>query len=184
MRLDPDELTVRARAVRLILLDVDGVLTDGTVEISSDGTESKTFSIRDGAAILWARREGLVVGLLSGRPSPATTRRAAELGIDLVVETGPDKRIAFDQILSSQRLMETEVAYMGDDLLDLPILARVGLSAAPADAVDEVLTLAHWVSGRPGGRGAVRELVELILRARLRWQAVVGQHLSHGNHLT
>jgi 3-deoxy-D-manno-octulosonate 8-phosphate phosphatase (KDO 8-P phosphatase) len=178
MRLDPDELTVRARAVRLILLDVDGVLTDGTVGISSDGTESKRFSIRDGAAILWARREGLTVGLLSGRPSAATTRRAAELGIDLVVETGPDKRPAFEQILARLRLAGTDVAYMGDDLLDLPILDKVGLSAAPADAVDEVLGHVNWVSARPGGRGAVRELVELILRARLRWQAVVGQHLA------
>ena len=178
MRLAPDELTVRARTVRLILLDVDGVLTDGTVAISSDGSESKNFSIRDGAAILWARREGLTIGLLSGRPSAATTRRAAELGIELVVETGPDKRIAFDQILRNQRLAETEVAYMGDDLLDLPILRRVGLSAAPADAVDEVLTDVNWVSAKPGGRGAVRELIEVILRARLRWQAVVSQHLS------
>ena len=178
MRLAPDELTIRARTLRLILLDVDGVLTDGTVAISSDGSESKNFSIRDGAAVLWARREGLTIGLLSGRPSAATTRRAAELGIELVVETGPDKRIAFDQILRSQRLTETEVAYMGDDLLDLPILRRVGLSAAPADAVDEVLADVNWVSARPGGRGAVRELIELILRARLRWQAVVSQHLS------
>ncbi len=178
MRLDPDELTVRARAVRLVLLDVDGVLTDGTVRISSDGSESKSFSVRDGAAILWARREGLTVGLLSGRPSAATTRRAAELGIELVVETGPDKRPAFEQILKKLRLEGSDVAYMGDDLLDLPILSKAGLSAAPADAVDEVLGLVNWVSGRPGGRGAVRELVELILRARLRWQAVVGQHLS------
>ena len=181
MRLDPDELALRARTVRLVLLDVDGVLTDGTVNICSDGTESKTFSIRDGAAILWARREGLTVGLLSGRPSAATTRRASELGIDLVVETGPDKRPAFEQILTKLRLVGTEVAYMGDDLLDLPVLGKVGLSAAPADAVDEVLGHVNWVSTRPGGRGAVRELVELILRARLRWQAVVGQHLSPGN---
>jgi 3-deoxy-D-manno-octulosonate 8-phosphate phosphatase (KDO 8-P phosphatase) len=178
MRLDPDELKTRARAVRLILLDVDGVLTDGTVHIASDGTEAKSFSIRDGAGVLWARREGLTVGLLSGRPSAATTRRASELGIDLVVETGPDKRQAFDQILSKLHLGDADVAYMGDDLLDLPVLRRVGLSAAPADAVDEVLADANWVSARPGGRGAVRELIELILRARLRWHAVVGQHLG------
>jgi len=178
MRLSPDQLTLRARAVRLILLDVDGVLTDGTVDIASDGTESKSFSIRDGAALLWARREGLEVGLLSGRPSLATTRRATELGIELVVETGPDKRSAFGQILSTRGLADSDVAYMGDDLLDLPILGRVGLSAAPADAVDDVLARVHWVSSKPGGRGAVRELVELVLRARLRWESVVGQHLG------
>jgi 3-deoxy-D-manno-octulosonate 8-phosphate phosphatase (KDO 8-P phosphatase) len=178
MTLGPDDLAARARAIRLILLDVDGVLTDGTVDIASDGTESKAFSIRDGAAIVWARREGLEVGLLSGRPSPATTRRAAELGITLVVETGPDKRQAFADILTRAHLSDTEVAYMGDDLPDLPILGRVGLSAAPADAADEVASRVHWVSRRPGGRGAVRELVELILRARLRWEPLVGQHLG------
>ena len=177
MKLGPDELAVRARAVRLLLLDVDGVLTDGTVHISSDGSESKAFSIKDGAALVWARREGLEIGLLSGRPSPATTRRAAELGITLVVETGPDKRPAFAGILTQMGLTDADVAYMGDDLPDLPILGRVGLSAAPLDAAEEVAARVHWVSSRPGGRGAVRELIELILRARLRWEPLVGQHL-------
>ncbi len=178
MRPGPDEVAARAREVRLVLLDVDGVLTDGTVTIASDGTELKAFSIRDGAALVWARREGLQVGLLSGRPSAATARRAAELGLDPVVETGPDKRQAFARILSERQLEDSHVAYMGDDLLDLPILGRVGLAAAPADAADEVLARVHWVSSRGGGRGAVRELVELILRARLRWDAVLGQHLE------
>jgi 3-deoxy-D-manno-octulosonate 8-phosphate phosphatase (KDO 8-P phosphatase) len=178
MPLEPQDLSARARAVRLVLLDVDGVLTDGTILVSSDGSEAKAFSIRDGAALIWARREGLEVGLLSGRPSPATTRRAAELGIDLVVETGPDKRAAFDKILASRGLQPSEVAYMGDDLIDLPILGRVGLSTSPADAADEVATRVHWVSRRPGGRGAVRELIEMILKARLRWEPLVGQHLG------
>lgn len=178
MRLEPDALTARARAIRLILLDVDGVLTDGTVGIQSDGGEVKVFSIRDGAALIWARREGLDVGLLTGRPSKATTRRAAELGIELVVETGPDKGEAFSKLLTDRGIGDADVAYMGDDLLDLPVLARVGLATAPADAADEVLARVHWVSRQPGGRGAVRELIELVLRARLRWEAIVGQHLG------
>jgi 3-deoxy-D-manno-octulosonate 8-phosphate phosphatase (KDO 8-P phosphatase) len=178
MPIGPDDLSARARAIRLILLDVDGVLTDGTVNIHSDGSESKAFSIRDGAAIVWARREGIDVGLLTGRPSKATTRRAAELGISVVVETGPDKGEAFTKLLADRGMADSDVAYMGDDLLDLPVLARAGLATAPADAAEEVLSRVHWASRYPGGRGAVRELIELILRARLRWEAIVGQHLG------
>jgi 3-deoxy-D-manno-octulosonate 8-phosphate phosphatase (KDO 8-P phosphatase) len=165
--LDHEALEARAKGLRLLLFDVDGVLTDGSVLIGSDGWEAKPFSIRDGAAIVMAQREGLVVGLLSGRPSDATTRRAAELGIGLVVQGGPDKRGAFAKIVAS------EVGYMGDDLLDLPVLARAGLAAAPADAVAEVRERVHWVSRHGGGRGAVREFIELVLRARERWPAIV-----------
>jgi 3-deoxy-D-manno-octulosonate 8-phosphate phosphatase (KDO 8-P phosphatase) len=116
----------------------------------------------------------LAVGLLSGRPSPATTRRAEELGITLVVQDGGgSKRRAFDRILADRGLSGDDVAYMGDDLLDLPILAIAGLATAPSDAAPEVIQSAHWVSRHPGGRGAVRELVEVVLRARGRWEAWV-----------
>jgi 3-deoxy-D-manno-octulosonate 8-phosphate phosphatase (KDO 8-P phosphatase) len=173
MLLDAEALHARAKTLRLLLFDVDGVLTDGSVLIGSDGWEAKPFSIRDGAALVIAQREGLTVGLLSGRPSEATTRRAAELGIRLVVQGGPDKRSAFAKILADQGVDAGEVGYMGDDLLDLPILARAGLSAAPADAVPEVRDRVHWVSRHAGGRGAVREFVELVLRARERWTSIV-----------
>jgi 3-deoxy-D-manno-octulosonate 8-phosphate phosphatase (KDO 8-P phosphatase) len=109
------------------------------------------------------------VGLLSGRSSDVTTRRAAELGITLVVQGEMDKGAAFDRILTDAGLDPDEVAFMGDDLLDLPALRRAGLSAAPSDAVREVLAEVHWVSAQPGGRGAVRELVELLLSSRGRW---------------
>ena len=171
-----DAVEGRARKVQLLLLDVDGVMTDGSVIITSDGGEAKSFSIRDGAAIVMAQREGLQVGLLSGRPSEATTNRANELGIDLVVQTAADKRAAYAAVLREHELSDYQVAYMGDDLLDLPILGRVGLSAAPADAADEVLARVHWVSRQPGGRGAVRELIELVLRARMRWDRLVAQY--------
>lgn len=173
MPLSPDAFAARAQHVRLLLLDVDGVLTDGTVEIRSDGTEAKRFFIRDGAALVWAKRQGLQIGLLSGRPSEATTRRAAELGIRVVVQGIGDKREGYAEILRTCELTDTDVAYMGDDLLDLPILARAGLSAAPVDAADEVKARVHWVSRHAGGRGAVREFVEQLLRATGRWPDVL-----------
>ncbi len=177
MPLPLEHVQQRARNIRLILLDVDGVLTDGTVDIHSTGGESKPFFVRDGLGIVWARREGIEVGLLSGRPSDATTRRAAELGITMVSQGGSDKRGAFDGLLAAHGFGEDEVAYMGDDLVDLPILRRAGLSTAPADAVDDVRSRVHWTSRWPGGRGAVRELVELILAAQGRWPAIVDAHL-------
>lgn len=176
MPLELDRVHERARRVRLVLLDVDGVLTDGTVLISATGGEAKPFSIRDGLGIVWARKSGLEVGLLSGRASEATTRRAAELGIPIVWQGGSDKREAFRAILADHGYAADEVAYMGDDLVDLPILARAGLSTAPADAVDDVRSRVHWVSRHPGGRGAVRDLVELILGAQQRWTTIVAAH--------
>jgi 3-deoxy-D-manno-octulosonate 8-phosphate phosphatase (KDO 8-P phosphatase) len=178
LRLSADELRARARRVRLLLLDVDGVLTDGTVAIRGARDEHKNFFIRDGAALVWARHEGIAVGLLSGRPSPATSRRAAELGITIVSQGGPDKRQGYAGILASHGFSDEDVAYMGDDVLDLPILMRAGLAAAPADAVEDVRTRVHWVSSAPGGRGAVRELVELVLRSRGRWDDLIRRHLG------
>ena len=164
--------------MRLVLFDVDGVLTDCSVVISADGQETKTFSIRDGAAIVWALRSGLEVGLLSGRPSEATSRRARELGINLVMQGGPEKREPFLALLAERGLKADEVAYMGDDLVDLPVMTRAGLAGAPADAAPEVTARAHWVSGYPGGRGAVREFLELILTARGEWDTLVARFLD------
>lgn len=166
-------LAERASRVRLLLFDVDGVLTDGVVVMHADGTESKGFHIRDGAAMVWAQRCGLSVGLLSSRASGATTQRAAQLAIRLVIQGVADKLAAYHGILQDAGLSDDAVAYMGDDLVDLPVLARAGLSAAPADAVPEVRDRVHWVSRCTGGRGAVREFVEMVLRAQERWDEVV-----------
>jgi len=172
MALSPAALADRLRALRVLLFDVDGVLTDGEIELSSDGVESKQFSIRDGAALVWAQREGLTVGLVSGRPSEVTTRRADELGIRLVVQSHA-KADAYRQLAEANGFADEQVAYMGDDLLDLPVFARVGLSAAPSDAAAEVKARVDWVSARQGGRGAVREFIELVLKAQGRWDAIV-----------
>ena len=166
----------RARGIKLLLFDVDGVLTDGIVVMHADGSESKGFNIKDGAAIVWAQRAGLPVGLLSSRSSGATAHRAAQLAVRIVQQGVASKSKAFDQILKDTNLTEEAVSYMGDDLLDLPVLTRCGLAAAPADAAEEVRAVAHWVATAPGGRGAARQLIEVVLRAQERWAAVVAEH--------
>jgi len=168
----------RATKIRLVLFDVDGVLTDGKILMHADGTESKTFDIKDGSAIVWALRLGLQVGLLSARVSAATAQRAAQLGITLVHQGVASKLETYDQIADSLMLDDEQVAYMGDDILDLPVLSRVGLAAAPADASEDVRTRVHWVSGARGGDGAARELVELILRAQDKWDSIVSTYMA------
>jgi 3-deoxy-D-manno-octulosonate 8-phosphate phosphatase (KDO 8-P phosphatase) len=166
----------KASAVRLLLFDVDGVLTDGAVLMHADGSESKSFHIRDGAALVWAQRAGLSVGFLSARTSGATAQRAAQLGIRIVSQGVAHKADAYESICRQAGLEDSAVAFMGDDLLDLPVLSRVGLSAAPADAAPEVRASVDWVSSSGGGRGAARELIELVLRAQGRWNDVVQQY--------
>ena len=167
----------KAEKIRLVLFDVDGVLTDGKILLHADGTESKVFDIKDGTGIVWAQRLGLVVGFLSARSSAATAQRAAQLGITLVHQGVASKRDTYDQIADSLMLEDDEIAYMGDDILDLPVLARVGLATAPADAAGDVLTRVHWVAQAKGGAGAARELIELILRSRGLWDSVIATYL-------
>jgi 3-deoxy-D-manno-octulosonate 8-phosphate phosphatase (KDO 8-P phosphatase) len=171
-------ITDRAKQIKLILFDVDGVLTDGRVQIHADGSESKTFGIRDGIAMVWAQRAGISVGFLSARLSPTTPHRAAQLGITLVYHGVQSKLATYEQILSDRNLHDGDVAYMGDDVVDLAVLGRVGLAAAPADAVDEVRSRAHWISTANAGSGAARELIELVLKAQNLWENVVTSYLN------
>jgi 3-deoxy-D-manno-octulosonate 8-phosphate phosphatase (KDO 8-P phosphatase) len=163
--------------VRVVLFDVDGVLTDGTVLLHGEGAESKRFHIRDGTAVVLARRAGLKVGLISARPSEATLQRAAQLEFDYVHQVPSSKQSAFESVLQEAGVTAEFVAYMGDDLIDLPLLRSVGFAAAPGDAVDEVRNVAHWVATRPGGGGAVRECVEFILKAQARWEPAIEEYL-------
>src|SRR5205814_4746074 len=151
---------------------------DGGVVLHGDGRESKQFHIRDGIVMVWAQRVGLRVGLLSARMSPTTAERAAQLGITLVHQGVPSKIEAYDEIVGDIGLNDEEVAYMGDDIVDIAVLSRVGLAAAPADAVAEVRERVHWVARSPGGAGAARELLELVLRAQGRWDAIVRSFTS------
>jgi 3-deoxy-D-manno-octulosonate 8-phosphate phosphatase (KDO 8-P phosphatase) len=166
LRLTPEELAARARRLTWILLDVDGVLTDGRLYYGPDGTVTKAFDTKDGLAIELARRAGLKVGVFSGRADRATEVRAAELALDAVWTGRGDKGLAFAEFLAEHGVSGEEVAYVGDDLPDLPVLLQVGLSAAPSDAVDEVREAAAIALVCRGGRGAVRELIERILSAR------------------
>lgn len=163
----------------MLLFDVDGVLTDGKVVIHRDGSESKQFHIRDGTAIVLAHRAGLLTGFLSARSSPSTLIRASQLSVKIVSQGITSKLATYTQILSEHGLTDTEVAFMGDDLLDLPVLARAGLSAAPADAVPEVRSQVAWVSNACGGQGAAREFIEAILKAKNRWKTIIQGYLSN-----
>jgi len=169
-------VAARARRIRLLLFDVDGVLTDGTILLDADGRESKRFSIKDGTALVWARQAGLLTGVLSARTAAATTERARQLGMAVVRQQATDKAAAFTEILAEQGLDAAEVAYMGDDLMDLPVLRQAGLSSAPADADEAVRARVDWVASRPGGGGAVRELIEGVLRAQDRWDAIAERY--------
>ena len=164
--------------IKLLLFDVDGVLTDGTILIHGDGTESKSFNIRDGAGLVWAQRAGLSVGLLSARLADATSIRAAQLGITTIVQGAANKLAGYEQILKDAGLTDAQVGYMGDDLQDLPVLRRAGFSAAPADAAPEVRAAVQWVSASGGGRGAVRECVEHVLRAQGLWRSAIAEFLE------
>jgi 3-deoxy-D-manno-octulosonate 8-phosphate phosphatase (KDO 8-P phosphatase) len=173
------ELSTRARELAWLLFDVDGVFTDGRLIYGSRGEQLKVFDVRDGLGVKLAQRSGLKVGILSGRISEALRVRAGELGVDALLMDRSDKKPAFEEFLATQKTTADRVAYMGDDLLDLPVLLRCGLSFAPADAVAEVRERVHRVLFRSGGNGAVREMCELVLRARGDWDHLIAPFLAH-----
>jgi 3-deoxy-D-manno-octulosonate 8-phosphate phosphatase (KDO 8-P phosphatase) len=168
----------KAARIKLVLFDVDGVLTDGRVLVHADGTESKNFCIRDGIAMVWAQRAGIRIGFLSARYSATTAHRAQQLGVALVHQGVSSKLAAYLQITADLNLRDADIAYMGDDIVDLAVLSRVGLATAPADAVAEVRSRVHWVSSSAGGNGAARELLEAILRAQDLWDKVVRGYVN------
>ena len=170
--LSEKEFSRRATDVALILCDVDGVLTDGSLYYDRRGHEGLRFNVRDGLGLKLARRAGLKVGVLSGRASAALDHRAQELGLDIVLSGIEDKATAFQELMDRQELTARQIAFIGDDLPDLTTLARCGLTFAPADAAKEVRTVVHRVLETPGGCGAVREMIEAILRARGDWEQV------------
>jgi 3-deoxy-D-manno-octulosonate 8-phosphate phosphatase (KDO 8-P phosphatase) len=157
----------RWAAIRLFAMDVDGVLTDGTVQISSGGGEAKSFSILDGHGLKRLARAGVLVAWISGRESGATSRRATELGIPHLVQGRTDKLVVLRELAAQLALDATQCAYMGDDDIDVAAIEWAGVGIAPSDAMPSVLAAADYVPVRPAGRGAVREVCELILSARV-----------------
>jgi len=166
----------RAAAVRLLVLDVDGVLTDGRLHFGADGEALKVFDVRDGLGIKLLRESGIAVAILSARSSAIVERRARELGIERVVQGASDKGAAFAALAQSLGVVPAHCAYVGDDWPDLAVLVRVGFAATVADAAPEVRRAAHWIATAGGGRGAVRELAEFILRAQGRFDELLRRH--------
>ena len=160
-------------AIEFLLLDVDGVLTDGRVWFDADGREYKSFHVHDASGLVHWHRQGGRSGFLSGRGGEMVERRARELGVHEVLLRRTDKAAAFDELLARQGLEPARIAYVGDDLLDLPVLRRAGFAATVPEARREVLAAVHFVSERAAGFGAVRDVVEELLRARDRWDEVV-----------
>jgi 3-deoxy-D-manno-octulosonate 8-phosphate phosphatase (KDO 8-P phosphatase) len=172
----PAAVAARARKIRVLLMDVDGVLTAGNVYLMplADGTavEMKAFHSQDGAGLKLARDAGLRTGVISGRESAAVTRRAQEVGMEFVFQGRGEKVPAYEEILRVAGVRDSDVAYIGDDLPDLPILERVGLAIAVANAVEEVRRAVHHVTRRTGGDAGVREAIEGILKAQGKWREV------------
>lgn len=170
-------LAPRARPITLILMDVDGVLTDGGITFIEGNREARTYDARDGIGLWLARAAGLRTGLISGRGSDAVARRAAELGFDEVHQRSRDKLATYLGILKKRHLSDEQVCFIGDDLPDLPVLLRAGMPVAVADAHDEVRRRAPFVTRARGGHGAVREVIDAILKAQGRWYRLLARFM-------
>jgi 3-deoxy-D-manno-octulosonate 8-phosphate phosphatase (KDO 8-P phosphatase) len=159
--------------IELLLLDVDGVMTDGRIIWDANGTEIKFFNVKDGHGIKLVQRAGIQVGIITGRVSPVVDLRAKELGIEILYQGSLRKQESYDDIKQRTGLADHQIAYMGDDVIDVPVMRRVGFSATPADALPEVMKVADFVAQARGGWGAVRELCDLLLKGRGMWQELV-----------
>ncbi len=172
------DLVSRALTIELLLLDVDGVLTDGSVVYIDDGRELKRFHVRDGSGLKLWRAAGKRAAIVSGRSSHAVERRAAELGICPVLQGRDDKIVAFEEVLTLTGLKPEQVCAIGDDLPDVPVLRRCGLAIAVADACREARDAAHYVTAVPGGRGAVRDAIEWLLKLQGRWDELTARYTN------
>lgn len=163
---DRQTLLKKAAGIRLVIFDVDGVLTDGRLYFGNNGNELKAFHIRDGHGMKMLQANGVEIAIISGRRAGSTERRMADLGVRHVHTGVEDKRIVFEALLARLEISPAEVAYVGDDIIDLPVMRRVGLAIAVADADSFVKQHAHWQTERAGGHGAARDVCELLLEAR------------------
>ncbi len=170
----------RAKQIALLILDVDGVLTSGQLVFGDQGEAMKIFNTQDGLGINAAHRAGLKTAIITGRETEMVRRRGAELKITDVYQGAMDKITAFEELLVKYSLRPDQVAYVGDDLNDLAVMSRVGLACAVANATADVKQRAHFITSREGGRGAVREVIELILRSQGKWEKVVQEYLVPG----
>jgi len=170
------EIERRAARVKLLLMDCDGVLTDGRITLLDNGDEEKGFHTRDGHGLVLLHRAGLQSGIISGRTSRAVERRARDLGITHVRQGTWNKVKDFEEVLEAAKVSEHEVGFIGDDVIDIPLMRRAMLGVAVADASEETRAFAHYVTRLPGGFGAVREVCELILKAQGRWRELMKRY--------
>ncbi|NOZ26350.1 MAG: HAD-IIIA family hydrolase [Nitrospirae bacterium] len=174
----PDAVLEAAGKIRLLILDVDGVLTDGGIILDNEGNELKSFHVRDGHGIKLLIRKGVGVAIITGRHSRVVERRAHELGVKEIHQRCLNKVTAYEQIKEKFALQDEEIAYIGDDVVDIPILRRVGLPVTVADASEDVRDFAMMVTVNRGGRGAVREITDLILRAKGLWKGIIDDYIK------
>lgn len=166
----------KLKHIRLLLLDVDGVMTDGGIIYDASGLETKRFNVKDGHGIKMLQRHGVEVGIITGRTSIVVDNRAKELGISIVYQGALKKLDSYLDVKAKTGLEDFEIAYMGDDVIDVPVLRRVGFSAAPADALFEARSVVDYVASCAGGCGAVREVCDHILKARGAWEEIVARY--------
>lgn len=178
MKLETEDINSRAQRIKLLLMDCDGVLTDGRLWLMADGDEQKAFHARDGQGISLWHRAGLKTGIITGRTSIVVERRARDLKMSYVRQEAKDKIKALDEILAEAGVTANECAYIGDDVGDIPVMHRVALAVAVADAVPETKQAAHYVTEIKGGQGAVREVCDLILKAQGKWDEVMQRFLA------
>jgi len=167
---------INVEQIQLLIMDVDGVLTDGGIIVHSDGTESKRFCVYDGHRIRMWHRAGHVSAIISGRQSDATTIRAQQLEIPYVYQGCTEKLSVFESLLKTLNLKAEQTAYIGDDLMDMPLVRRAGFGVASANAVEELKQCADWITGRPGGDGAVGETIEYIFKQTGTWAAMLERY--------
>lgn len=166
----------KLKHIKLLLLDVDGVMTDGSIIYDGSGLETKCFNVRDGHGIKMLQRHGIEVGIITGRTSIVVDIRAKELGISLVYQGALKKLESYTDVKEKTGLDDSQIAYMGDDVIDVPVLRRVGFAAVPLDGLPEVRAVAHYVSACGGGRGAVREVCDMILKGRGMWDEIAERY--------
>jgi 3-deoxy-D-manno-octulosonate 8-phosphate phosphatase (KDO 8-P phosphatase) len=168
----------RFRNIRLLLLDVDGVMTDGRIIYDNNGVETKAFDVKDGHGLKLLQRAGVKIGIITGRESKVVVHRARELGIDIVYQGAKDKLVPYREILENLGLSDDQVAYVGDDVVDLPVLRKVGFSATVADAVEDIKPYVDYVSTKSGGRGAVRDVCDYLLKRSGNWGLVTDRYFG------
>lgn len=171
-----EDLLNIARHIKLVILDVDGVLTDGSIMLDNEENEFKSFHVRDGHGIKMLKKAGLIVAMITGRYSQVVERRARELGITDVYQNCHDKMIPYRQLLEKYSVDSGKVAYIGDDIVDLPLLHRAGFSIAVADAAEEAKAAAMMITKSTGGRGAVREISDFLLKAKGLWEGIIDEY--------